>query len=45
MRNREGRNEYILNENGIIWRGTSSAMRPTNWGYSQVIISNNESKT
>ncbi|CAL4063338.1 unnamed protein product, partial [Meganyctiphanes norvegica] len=29
------RNEYILNETGLIWRGTSNCMRPCSWNFAQ----------
>jgi transglutaminase 1 len=29
------RHEYVLNDTGIIWRGSYNRMRPTVWQYSQ----------
>ncbi|KAJ8680712.1 hypothetical protein QAD02_016499 [Eretmocerus hayati] len=29
------RQEYVLNDTGLIWRGTSNRMRPSVWKYSQ----------
>lgn len=36
LRSTEARDEYVGNENGIIWRGTWKSPRPTTWNYSQV---------
>lgn len=30
------KDEYVLNDQGIIWRGTQSQMKTTHWNYSQV---------
>ena len=31
----EGRQEYVMNDVGLIWRGTYNRLRPTVWKYSQ----------
>lgn len=36
MKDNDARNEYVLNDNGIIWRGTHERLKPTPWSYSQV---------
>ncbi|GAB6029803.1 hypothetical protein CHUAL_005515 [Chamberlinius hualienensis] len=33
--NETKRKEYVLNDNGLIWRGTHSSLRPTPWAYAQ----------
>jgi hypothetical protein len=38
MRERDAREEYVLNESGIIWRGTHELMKPTPWNFAQVTI-------
>lgn len=29
------RTEYVLNDTGLIWRGTANRLRPTVWKYAQ----------
>lgn len=38
MKDRDEREEYILNESGIIWRGTHEKMKPTPWNFAQVCL-------
>nr|AYV89268.1 annulin-like [Tetranychus evansi] len=33
--NDKEREEYVLNDNGIIWKGTHSRLRPSPWSYAQ----------
>ena len=35
MGNESERQEYVLADTGLIWRGTSNRMRPSVWKYSQ----------
>ncbi|XP_054711859.1 annulin-like [Uloborus diversus] len=35
MSESEHRKEYVLNEGGLIWRGTNNRLRPTVWNYGQ----------
>lgn len=35
MSDPEWRKEYVLNDSGLIWRGTSNRLRPTVWNYAQ----------
>lgn len=35
MRENQARQEYVLNDQGIIWRGTHDQMKPTNWNFAQ----------
>ncbi|CAG2110166.1 unnamed protein product [Medioppia subpectinata] len=35
LKDRDGREEYVLNESGIIWRGTHEKMKPTPWNFAQ----------
>ena len=35
MKDRFWREEYILNDQGIIWRGTHDQMKPTHWNFAQ----------
>lgn len=35
MGNEAERQEYVLADTGLIWRGTSNRMRPSVWKYSQ----------
>lgn len=35
MKNEEWRNETVLNDVGLIWRGTANRLRPCVWKYSQ----------
>lgn len=37
MKDRYSRDEYVLNDQGIIWRGTHDQMKPTHWNFAQVI--------
>lgn len=36
MKDRYSRDEYVLNDQGIIWRGTHDQMKPTHWNFAQV---------
>lgn len=36
LKDKDERQEYVLNESGIIWRGTHELMKPTPWNYAQV---------
>lgn len=38
MGNESERQEYVLSDTGLIWRGTSNRMQPTVWKYSQFDI-------
>ena len=38
MENEEQRNEYVLNEDGHIWRGSARWFRPKPWTFGQVQI-------
>lgn len=35
MKDKFWREEYILNDQGIIWRGTHDQMKPTHWNFAQ----------
>lgn len=35
MANESERQEYVLADTGLIWRGTSNRMRPSVWKYAQ----------
>ncbi|KPM06831.1 transglutaminase-like protein [Sarcoptes scabiei] len=35
LKDRNARDEYILNDQGIVWRGTHDQMKPTHWNYAQ----------
>lgn len=35
MSDSEHRKEYVLNDGGLIWRGTNNSLRPTVWNYGQ----------
>lgn len=36
LKDDDKRQEYVLNDNGLIWRGSHSRMRPSPWNYGQV---------
>lgn len=35
MAEEESRQEYVLEDTGLIWRGSHNRLRPTPWAYSQ----------
>lgn len=35
MRDNQARQEYVLNDQGLIWRGTHDQMKPTHWNFAQ----------
>ncbi len=35
MAEEEGRQEYVLEDTGLIWRGSHNRLRATPWAYSQ----------
>ena len=35
----QSKEEYVLNDQGIIWRGTHSQMKTTHWNFAQVSLS------